>query len=130
MTDTRVKETPLSKPFWDACRQHRLVVPRCRACSKHFFPPDVACIHCWSTDWEWVPASGKARLYSFAIVHRAPSPAFRVPYVFAAVRLEEGIDLFSHVVEADPESLSIDLPLVVVFDEVAPGQVLPRFKPA
>lgn len=130
MTVVSVKETPLSKPFWDGCREHRLVLPLCRSCEKHFFPPDVACIHCWSMDWEWVPASGRGTLYSYAEVHRSPSPAFRAPYVFAAVRLEEGIDLFSHVVDADPADLALDMSLAVTFEPLANGQVLPKFRPA
>lgn len=125
-----IKPTAISRPFWDACRAHRLILPRCRTCARHFFPPDVACIHCWSTDWEWVPASGRGTLYSFAIVHRAPSPDFEVPYAFAAVRLEEGVDLFSHVIGARHADLAIDMPLVVAFEEVAPGEVLYRFTPA
>ena len=34
--------------------QGRLLLPRCHACGQHFFRPEVACTHCFATDWQWV----------------------------------------------------------------------------
>jgi uncharacterized OB-fold protein len=122
--------TPLTRPFWDACGEGRLVIPRCNACGRHFFRPEVACTHCFATDWKWVEASGRGTLYSYSIVHRAPAPGFETPLVLAVVELEEGCFLFSNVVGCEHADIRIGMPLRVTFEYVAPGIDLPRFKPA
>ena len=122
--------TPLTQPFWDACSEGRLILPRCNACGRHFFRPEVACTHCFSTDWRWFDASGRATLYSYSIVHRAPAPGFETPFVFAVVELDEGVAMFSNVVGCKLEGVRIGMPLRVTFENIAPGIHLPKFRPA
>jgi uncharacterized OB-fold protein len=119
----------LTQPFWDAAAQGRLMLPRCNACGRHFFRPEVACTHCFATDWQWVQASGRGSLYSYSIVHKAPAPGFVVPLVLAVVELEEGPFMFSNVVGCADAELHIGMQLEAQFDEVAPGIHLPRFHP-
>ncbi|HEU0204480.1 MAG TPA: Zn-ribbon domain-containing OB-fold protein [Burkholderiaceae bacterium] len=122
--------TPLTRPFWDACSEGRLILPRCNGCQQYFFRPEVACTHCFATDWRWVDASGRATLYSYSIVHRAPAPGFKTPYVFAIVELEEGVTMFSNIVGCEPEDVRIGMALEVIFEKIAPGVHLPKFRPA
>ena len=48
-TATATYEKPLSvidsgtKPFWDAARDQRLVIPKCRSCGKYHFYPRESC---------------------------------------------------------------------------------------
>jgi uncharacterized OB-fold protein len=121
--------TPLSRPFWDAAAQGRLLLPRCHACGKHFFRPEVACTHCFATDWSWVEASGRGSLYSHTVVHRPPAPGFVVPFVLAVVELDEGPFLFSNLVRCEHADIRIGMRLRMQFDGVAPGICLPRFHP-
>jgi uncharacterized OB-fold protein len=129
-TPTLPAISTLTRPFWDAAAQGRLMLPRCNACGRHFFRPEVACTHCFATDWQWVPASGRGSLYSYSIVHKAPAPGFVVPLVLAVVELEEGPFMFSNVVDCAHAEVRIGMPLQVQFDEVAPGIHLPRFHPS
>jgi len=120
----------LTRPWWDACREGVLLLPKCRECGRHFFRPEVACTHCFSLDWEWVEASGRGTLYSYSEIHRAPVPGFKTPAVFAIVELEEGVTMFSNVVECALEQLQIGMPLQVVFETLTAEITLPKFKPA
>jgi len=122
--------TPLTQPFWDAARAGRFTLPQCNACGRHFFRPEVACTHCFATDWQWVEASGRGSLYSYSIVHRAPAPGFATPFVFAVVELEEGCFLFSNIVGCEHDTIEIGMPLAVTFEPIAPGIDLPRFRSA
>jgi uncharacterized OB-fold protein len=128
-TPTLPAITALTRPFWDAAAQGRLMLPRCNACAKHFFRPEVACTHCFATDWQWVQASGHGSLYSHSIVHKAPAPGFVVPLVLAVVELDEGPFMFSNVVGCPHGEVHIGMRLQVQFDEVAPGIHLSRFHP-
>jgi uncharacterized OB-fold protein len=129
---TRPVNPELTRPFWQAAKRHELVMPRCTTCAHIFFYPRSECPRCFSTALEWVPVSGRGRLHSFTIVYQPANAAFReeAPHVYAVVQLDEGPRLVSNVVECDPEAVSVDMPLVAVFDEVTPEWTLVKFKPA
>jgi uncharacterized OB-fold protein len=129
-TPTLPSITPLTRPFWDAAAQGRLLLPRCKACTRHFFRPEVACTHCFSTDWAWADASGRGTLYSYTVLHRPPAPGFPVPLVLAVVELDEGPCLFTNLVGVAPEDIRIGMALRVRFEQVAPQVHLPRFEAA
>ena len=129
-TPTLPSITPLTRPFWDATAQGRLLLPRCNACGQHFFTPEVACTHCFATDWQWVQASGRGTLYSYSIVHKAPAPGFPVPMVLAVIELEEGPFIFSNLVRCEHDDIRIGMQVQVQFDQVAKDIHLPRFHPS
>ena len=129
-TPTLPAITDLTRPFWTATAQGRLLLPHCKACGQHFFRPEVACTHCFATDWQWVQASGRGTLYSYSVVHRAPAPGFAVPLALAVVELEEGPMMFSNLVGCEVDDVRIGMALRVRFEQVAPVVWLPRFEAA
>lgn len=124
--------TPETQEFWDGARRHELRIQRCRACGRAYFFPRPFCPHCSSHDVEWFTASGRATLHTYVISQR-PAPGFQdwLPYVIAIVQLEEGPRMMSNVigVEPVPESLPIDLPLEVTWEEQSDTITLPLFRP-
>ncbi|MBX6748803.1 MAG: OB-fold domain-containing protein, partial [Micromonosporaceae bacterium] len=77
--------------WWEATREHRLVVQRCAACARAQHPPRSICIHCGRTDvLRLDDAAGTGVVDSFTVVYRAPAPDLTVPYVIARVRIAEG----------------------------------------
>ena len=129
-TPTLPAITPLTRPFWDAAAEGRLLLPRCNACGRYFFRPEVACTHCFATDWQWVQASGRGTLYSYTVVHRAPAPGFVTPFVLAVVELVEGPVMLSNLVGCSETDVRIGMALRVRFEQVAPNVHLPRFEVA
>ena len=127
------RPTPETAEFWAGTRRGELRIQRCRACRKAYFYPRAVCPHCNSTDVEWFTASGRGRLYSYVINHRAP-PNFRdiAPYVIAIVELEEGPRMMTNIVGVEPlpENLPIDLPVEVTFEPLNDDISLPLFRPA
>lgn len=111
-----------SKPFWEACEAGSLQVQRCTGCERFQFPPRGFCTDCRSTALDWVTVSGRARIASFSVVHRAPIPALKedTPYVLALVDLEEGPRLMTNIIECDPASVHIDQKVRFVFRHVSP----------
>jgi uncharacterized protein len=120
----------MTRPFWDACRAGHLLVPKCNNCGRYFFAPEIACTHCFAIDWKWVPSNGRGTLYSYSIVHRAPLPDMVTPFVFAVIEMEEGWNLFSHLVDCAFEDVRIGMPVEVTFAKVSEHQTLPYFKPS
>jgi uncharacterized protein len=135
MTDAPKKPTPRpapeSVPYWEAARQHRLEIPHCRACGGYWFPPSRTCRHCLSADVEFKQVSGRGKVFSFVTYDRVYHPGFAqdVPYVVALVELEEGPRLISNIVGIPYDQVRCEMPVAVVFDDVAEGVTIPKFKP-
>ena len=122
-----------TRPFWDSCRRHELVVQRCTACDTFRHPPTPVCWRCRSFAHAWVPVSGRGTIFSWAVVHRAflPELAEEVPYTVVVVALDDapGVRLLSNLVGAEPAELRVGLPVEVVFEDVSPEVTVPRFRP-
>ena len=85
--------TDLSRPYWDAAAQGRLVIQGCAACGVLRHYPRLLCDRCYSTEVCWHEATGRGRIHSWTVAHHAFHPAFagELPYTLVTVDLEEGV---------------------------------------
>ena len=122
--------TPISKPFWDATKEHRLLLQECPT-GHRFFYPRSHCPACLSNELAWVDAAGTGHLHSYTVARRPTSPEFAedVPYVIAVIRLDEGPSMTSMLVECDPDAVEIEGRVEVVWDDVTDEISLPYFRP-
>ena len=127
------KPTPETKPFWDAAKQHQLLIQRCDDCGQYYFYPRPLCPQCLSRHVQWVQVSGRGTLHTFVINHHPPRnfPAAG-PYIIGIVQLDEGPRLMTNIVgiEPDPNRPRCDMPVEVVFDHITDDITLPKFRPA
>ncbi len=123
--------TAESRPFWEGCKRHQLLVQRCRGCGARQHYPRGICAACWSDDLEWLPSSGRGTVYSFTVTYRTQARGFKdeLPYVLAWVELEEGVQVLTNLVGGDPEKLTIGMPVRVTFEDVNADVSIPRFTP-
>lgn len=122
---------PLTAPYWQAAHQGELKLPRCDACAKFHFYPRAACPHCGSAQIAWQVVRGKGEVYSFTVVHRAPSKGFEslVPYTVAVVALDEGPHLMTRLTQVAPDAVRIGLRVRVAFEKQDDETTLPVFHP-
>jgi uncharacterized protein len=118
-----------SKPYWDAAREHRLVIRKCKACSALHFMPRHLCPVCWSDDLEWVQSKGTGHIHSFTVIHRAAVAAFAVqtPYVVALIDLDEGPRMISNILGEDARDVQIGDRVKVTFEDRGDGAWIPQF---
>ncbi|MFC1824150.1 Zn-ribbon domain-containing OB-fold protein [Thermodesulfobacteriota bacterium] len=123
--------TPWARPYWDAANEGRLTLQKCADCDQHVFIPRFVCPHCFSENLDWVDASGKGTIYSYSIVQNNAPSAFidDMPYVVAIIRLEEGVQMLSNIVDCDFEKLECDMPVEVTFEKLNDEFTLPKFRP-
>jgi uncharacterized protein len=132
--DSHPKPLPVvteeNRPFWEGCRQGKLLLQYCDQCQQHQFYPRLYCMHCGSSNVRWISASGRGVIYSYTVIHQNKSPEFvqDTPYNVVVVQLAEGPRLMSTIVETGLAELRIDMPVTVVFDVVSEVIHLPRFK--
>ena len=126
------KSDALTLPYWEGVKQGELRIQKCRPCGHVWHPPLHRCPQCHSTEIDWVATSGRATLYSYTVVHHPAhiAVADRVPYVVALATLEEGPRVVSNLLDCPRDAVRIGMQLALVFQEIAPGLVLPQFAPA
>jgi uncharacterized OB-fold protein len=115
-------DDPLTAPYFAGAARGELVVTRCASCGEYVWYPQEQCPHDGGA-LEWVAVSGRATLFSWAVVQRAFLPAFadKVPFVTALVAIDEdpAVRLCTYLVDADPSTLTADAPVVVTFRPLA-----------
>jgi hypothetical protein len=114
--------------FLDAATRGEFLVRRC-ALGHVSEPAAQACTTCLSPDLAWVPASGRARLISWAVTYSPGADGEQEANVLAIGELEEGPWWWSCIPGADPETLNVSDPLVVDFESPADTEEkLPVFR--
>jgi uncharacterized OB-fold protein len=124
--------TDLNRPYVEAAGGNALMLQQCNSCANIWFPVAQHCPKCLAQDFAWKAMSGRAKLWSWVVMHQVYFKSFKdeVPYVVAFVELEEGPRLMSTVVDIDREQLRCDMPLEVAFVPAKEGTWLPVFRPA
>jgi uncharacterized OB-fold protein len=113
--------------FW---AKNELRLQRCAACRAWRHPPRYRCAACGSAESTWDLASGKGRVFSWTITHRAVDPAFEPPYAIVVVELDEGPRLVGSLAGIEHSALRLDLPVVVALERASETIALVTFRPA
>ena len=96
-------------PYWESCRRGKLIIQKCDRCGEHQFYPRGICANCWSSEIQWVQSSGRGTVWTYTVTYLNRSLGFtdEVPYVVALVELEEGVRMFTNIVDCDPGTVKI-----------------------
>lgn len=118
-------------PFWQSVNAHAARIQKCAVCGTLRYIPRELCPRCHSGDAEWLPISGYGEVYSYTIIHRAPTPAYQadVPYVIAHVTLAEGPRMISNLIDIAPEDVRIGIPVKITYFDIGEGKSLFAFAP-
>jgi uncharacterized OB-fold protein len=115
---------PMTAPFWEAAKDGRLMIGRCKDTGRHFFPPRGVSPFTLSTKVELVPATGRGTLYSWTVMRT------KEPYIPAMVELAEGPRMFTNLVDVEFAAIRIGMPVRVVFKPTDGGPPVPMFTAA
>jgi uncharacterized OB-fold protein len=121
----------LSKPFWDAVNQKRLVVQQCDKGHQQY-PPQAKCQDCGSTKLDWKEVKGRGHIVAVITIEdgridrRKPDQ----PYNLAVVELDENksINYYANLPGTPPYEAKAGQAVEVFFEEVAPGQLIHEWK--
>ena len=125
--------TDLTRPFWTAAREGRLLLQRCSRCGTFNFHPKPWCIECGCRDMPWTEASGRGTVYattiSRSVAMNHPGWQAELPVLMTLIDLDEGPRLYGQVVGCVPEALHIGMRVQACFEPISDEAGIPKFRP-
>ncbi len=123
----------LTKPFWDACNEKRLVVQNCTACNKLQYPPQARCTTCRSdAHIEWKQVQGRGHILEYIVIYDSRIKPLQQdqPINFAVITLDEdpGLNFLSNLPGTPVDQVPVGAPVEVVFEPAGPGQLIHEWR--
>lgn len=122
MTIPAVARDDATEEFFDATAAGVYLIRRCEPHGHASKPQAVQCSVCRSQELRWEPASGRARLVSWAVL---PTSS-----VVAIAELEEGPWMWAALVCGDAGNLHEGMGLRIGFERPAGSEAIPVLVPA
>ena len=121
-----------SAVLWRGLRDGVLLLQHCANCGHVQYYQQAMCRQCGGENLVHRAASGRGKVHSFSVVHRAPGPAFKadLPYAVLLIDLEEGPRMISTYTGGKAEEVTFDMDVVLVCEPVNEDITLPRFRRA
>jgi len=107
--------------FYRFCFDNKLMGGRCKKCGKIHIPPRMMCNNCYSKELQWIQLIGKGEVVTYTIIHVAPIRFEKyTPYIFAIIKLDEGVQIGGIVKASRLEDVHIGSKVVIDFDKNIP----------
>jgi uncharacterized OB-fold protein len=133
MTKPMPEPTPVTEPFWNALREHKIRIQYSPSSDRYVFYPRVLAPRTLADDLEWREISGEGTLYTFTVADRPTAPPWvdSVPQLLAIVEWDEGPRLSTEMVNVDPSELRVGMRVKPVFCDYPDNDItLLRYEPA
>lgn len=134
MTLNNLRPVPVvnsdTKIFWEGCQGELLKFQVCTDCGLVRWPPSFLCPRCLSSNFELITSSGKGKIYSFIVYHKAYHSSFLedIPYSTAVIELDEGVKFLSRILSKDISKICCGMHVEVVWDHSNAEYPIPLFK--
>jgi uncharacterized OB-fold protein len=116
MTIGPVARDDATAEFFDGSAAGQFLLRHCLDCGRVSAPQAAQCEHCDSTRLDWAPASGRATLVSWAVLHARPAADGTADRTILCIaELAEGPWWWSQLTGTEPDGLRAGLPLQVEF---------------
>ncbi len=116
--------------FWEGTAAGELRIQHCPSCDALRHPPGPMCPACSADKPDWIVASGRGTVFSYVVHHHPKVPGKTLPFVVALVELEEGVRMIGELIDADPSSVSIGMPVRLALTKIDDELTLPYWSPA
>ncbi len=122
-------------PFWEGLKEHQLLLMRCKVCGAYYWPAAYCRFHenePFFGSMEWVPTSGRGKVFSFGVTYQVFHPGFagEVPFVYALIELDEGPMFGTRILDVEAGDVAVGMPVRIGFLDVPEeGFTLPMAYP-
>jgi uncharacterized OB-fold protein len=122
----------LAAAFYERLAAGTLAFQRCCDCGRFRHPPRYRCASCGSAEYDWAASSGRGRILTWIVTHRAVDPGWvaELPYVTLLVEMEEGVRVVGVLGGLAREELAFDMPVRAKLEPVSDAFARVVFEPA
>lgn len=122
--------TPVSQPFWDALREHRILIQYSPSAGQYVFYPRTLAPGTLADDLEWREIDGTGSLYTYTVARRPTGPpwAEKLPQLLAVVEWDVGPKVSTELVDVEPDDIRIGMRVEPVFVD-DDGITLLKYRP-
>jgi uncharacterized OB-fold protein len=125
--------TDLTRPFWAAAREGRLVMQKCSRCGTSTFHPKPWCIECGCRALEWTDTAAVGTVYShtvsYSVAMNSPAWQHELPVILCLVDVDQGARMYAQVTHCTPQQIHVGMRVRACFEADGDGVVVPRFRP-
>lgn len=126
--------TDLTRPFWSAAREGRLVMQKCAACGTLDFFPKPWCIECGERRLEWCEVRKTGTVYSHTIattvMMNLPGWKGDLPVTLCLVDLDDGPRMYAQLTDCAPDQVRVGMRVQAYFEVISDEAGIPKFRPA
>ena len=126
--------TDLTRPFWTAAKNGKLVLQKCQRCATFNFHPKPWCIECGSRELTWTAARPSGTVYShtvsYTVAMNSPAWAAEMPLILCLINLDDGARMYGQVTACRAEDIRIGMRVDVHFEDISDDAGIPKFRPA
>lgn len=126
--------TDLTRPFWTAAKNGKLVLQKCKRCATFNFHPKPWCIECGSRELTWTDAKPFGSVYSYTISRSVamnfPGWQAELPVLMCLINLDDGARMYGQVTQCKPEDLRIGMRVEAYFEDISEEAGIPKFRPS
>jgi len=125
--------TDLTRPFWTATKNRKLVMQKCTKCMTFNFYPKPWCVECGCRAMEWTEVSTEGVVYSFTVAHTVMMnyPAWKedLPITIAIVDVDGAGRMYAQITDCPPEKLRVGMRVKLHFSDMSAEITIPKFRP-
>ncbi len=125
--------TDMTRPFWMAARQGRLLLQKCARCATFNFHPKPWCVECGHRGLEWTEAKRHGTVYSYTlsreVVMNYPGWRTELPIAMCLIELDDGPRMYAQVTGCPPGQVRIGMRVEVHFRPIGDEAAVPLFRP-
>jgi len=125
--------TDLTRPFWSAAREGKLVMQKCPSCGTIDFFPKPWCLECGKREREWVEVTTRGTVYSYTVTSlvmmNLPGWEKDLPVILCLVDLDDGGRMYAQLVGCSSEEVRIGMRVEAHFEQISDEAGIPKFRP-
>lgn len=129
---TYTHKIPIAKTqtFWEKLKEGKICATKCKKCGKIYYPPQVDCPQCLTSEIEWIELGEEAVLETYTHVHARPQGFTQYePYIIAVAKTSEGVKVMGWLEGVKPAEVKVGMKLKMATKTLQDGYITIVFRP-
>lgn len=126
--------TDLTRPFWTAAKNGKLVMQQCPRCQTINFFPKAWCVECGDRGLQWVEVKPTGVVYSHTVANvvmmNFPGWKKDLPVIQCIIDLDDGGRMYGQLTGCAPEAVHVGMRVQAYFEDISDEAAVPKFRPA